>query len=268
MAVDLNNLKCRNCGVSLPKPNYRLTYKGAANRMCPGCRGQISRSNGRIPSEINASVPVGEEQLQVLLGSLLGDGGLEAPPKGSIHWGLAIKHSLKQTNYALHKANLLGALVRSIRYPKDRIRIRTVRHPILSNLAQSLIKDGRKSVSPEVFQQITPLGLAVWYMDDGCLTVRTKKDGTVSGCIRLATHSFTLSENEYLRDMLLQKFGIPTSPYYWKNPRNLHVPYEGIYLGVPATYKFLTLIDPFMIGAGMDYKRGWHLFRSEFGEPA
>ena len=34
--------------------------------------------------------------------------------------------------------------------------------------------DGKKHLSEEYLKALTPLALAIWYMDDGCFTVRSK----------------------------------------------------------------------------------------------
>ncbi len=38
----------------------------------------------------------------------------------------------------------------------------------------SYFGDGKKHLSWDYLKQLTPLALAVWYMDDGCFTLRSK----------------------------------------------------------------------------------------------
>ena len=51
---------------------------------------------------------------------------------------------------------------------------------------------------------LTPLGMAIWYMDDGMLNSR--KDSML-----LNTQSFSYKENEVLKQCLKQNFGIETT---------------------------------------------------------
>ena len=47
--------------------------------------------------------------------------------------------------------------------------------PELAELREAVyFGDGKKHLSWEYLKSLTPLALAVWYMDDGCFTVRSK----------------------------------------------------------------------------------------------
>ena len=257
MKVDRNHLKCRDCGTPVPNPGYRLSVKQAACRLCLECRAKDKRRVGRIPMLRNAAIPISNIVRQVTLGSVLGDGHLERPPPGSINWGLGIKHGLSQTTYAKQKALLLGSLVSKIDYPLERIRVRTVKHPYFTSLAQLVIQKGVKTVPVEMIEKLEPLALAIWYMDDGSLHVSTRKSGKQHALIRIATFSFTSDENTNLRDFLHARFGVVSRPWKSPNPRKPKTPYEGIAISGKPARLFLSITAPYAVGMGLERK--WKL---------
>lgn len=127
----------------------------------------------------------GERQLdsngyQVLLGSILGDGCTCRPLRRSSRVKLAITHSPKQRGYLEYKASLLspslGGKIREVvtgpnSFLAGRIcgRYESAASYYLYEVAQSLNCVGPKLNldAGKLFDQIGPLGLAVWYMDDG-----------------------------------------------------------------------------------------------------
>lgn len=252
MKVDLDNLKCRDCGIPIPNPGYRLSQRQAANRQCPACYAEGKRQVGRRPMERNASIGVSPEMEQVILGSVLGDGHLEVPPPGSLNWGLSIKHSLVQETYALHKASLLGPLVSKVDYPKDRVRVRTVRHPFLTALAKEVVVNGVKTVPLSMLNRVGPLALAIWYMDDGSLHVRVNKSGKRHRLIRICSFSFTQEENLWLR-LMLKGFGL--QPIEWRERCRTGKKdfYYGVRLSGVWADKFLDITQPHA-APGMSHK--------------
>lgn len=67
---------------------------------------------------------------------------------------------------------------------------------------QMFYKDGKKFLPESVENFLTPLALAVWFMDDGCCF---SKGATLN------TQSFSLHENAVLQNVFLQKFDIRVS---------------------------------------------------------
>ena len=111
---------------------------------------------------------------QILLGTLLGDAYMSKlsgkKEMSSIGW----EHSLKQEEYALWKAK--NSLNNYSFYKRDRLDSRTnnTYHSIICYSTKDNYKDYRKlfyndkkEVSQEILNKLEPLGVAVWYMDDG-----------------------------------------------------------------------------------------------------
>lgn len=110
---------------------------------------------------------------QILIGTLLGDAYIPRLKEYYTH-GIAWEHSLKQEEYALWKAE--SSLDNYFVKRRDRTDSRTgnTYHSILCHS----IKDNyiyyrkifyleSKQVSQQILDMLEPLGIAVWFMDDG-----------------------------------------------------------------------------------------------------
>lgn len=71
------------------------------------------------------------------------------------------------------------------------IRFDTRTLPELHWYAARFLSGGRKRVPQEIEALLSPLALAVWYMDDG----HRRRD---CNALRINTHAFTYEENERL----------------------------------------------------------------------
>jgi len=106
-------------------------------------------------------------QQQLILGSVLGDGYL----RKKVNAHLQITHSAKQKSYVDWKYNILKNIV--ITPPKfykgngSRVGYRffTKSIPELTDFYDKFYQSGRKAVPKNLI--LSPLSLAVWYMDDG-----------------------------------------------------------------------------------------------------
>lgn len=110
---------------------------------------------------------------QILLGTLLGDGGVYRYGRNktySIRW----QHSLKQEEYAIWKAeNSLDnySVYRGSKFDKRTNKVYTfiTCYSIVDDYSyyRSLFYKDKKEVNQNVLNKLQPLGLAVWYLDDG-----------------------------------------------------------------------------------------------------
>ena len=113
-------------------------------------------------------------QWQVLLGGLMGDSALSSTRSGHgarMRWG----HGVKQVDYAAWKASLFPNLraSRSVN-PRGAVFYDFQPLPELSELRQAVYLGGKKVLSYDYIKALTPLAVAVWYMDDGTFTLRSK----------------------------------------------------------------------------------------------
>jgi recombination protein RecA len=113
-------------------------------------------------------------QREVVLGSLMGDGALSSTRSG--HGArFRFTHGPKQASYCDWKASLFANIGSSRSVRADGV----VSHdltplPELADLRRAVYVAGKKVFDPDYLKQLTPLSLALWYMDDGCFTLRAK----------------------------------------------------------------------------------------------
>ena len=112
--------------------------------------------------------------------------------------------------------------------------------------------DGKKFLSEEYLKALTPLGLAIWYMDDGAFTVRSKglQQRTVGGSGRIETCVEAMSEGSRvrLRDYLRDTHGLDV-----RLRQSGAAGKAVLVFSTGATAKFQELVAPYM-APSMEYK--------------
>lgn len=201
-------------------------------------------------------VELTETHREVITGSMLGDGCIHKN-RNSKNVGLKIEHSIKQADYLDWKYSLLKDLcLKGPTTRENKVALSTGNHPDLLEI-HSKWYPIRKKVIPtsEIEQHLTPLCLAIWFMDDGS----TASNG-VSG--RIATASFTFEEVEYLSGQLDRKYGIQSNIYSECGYPRLYIPGRGHFIpGIgwksneSQFAKLVSLIRPY-VPASMSYKLG------------
>ena len=133
------------------------------------------RSN--IIENYKKTLRLSDEQRDIIVGSLLGDGCLETQNNGKTY-RLKIENMLAQKDYVDWKYNFLKEWVltppqikKHVFYVKERenYRFATVSHGSLRFYAQQFYQDGKKVMPKLIGKLLTPLALAVWFMDDGSI---------------------------------------------------------------------------------------------------
>ncbi len=204
-------------------------------------------------------VDIREDINQILLGSLLGDASLSLY-SNSKNAAYCCSHSPKQKDYLFWKAKILTKLFKvNVTFRKNGpkhwlYRLRTNNSPILTSLHRlyyvHYTKPGRrwrKIINPAALSHLTPLGLAIWYCDDGTYYVRDKS-------CALSTQGFSYEENIMLKDYFSKKWGIPAS--VMRDHRSyINKTYYKLVFKKKETHKFLTLIKDF-VPESMAYKLG------------
>lgn len=198
------------------------------------------------------NTPIAGFVRQMLLGTLLGDGSMGwRGYKGHQYPGkFYITHGSKQEAYCRHKADVLKDYVRTL--PTIRKNggwgdlscvFSTVTSPAFEFLRSLCykpnLKTGRlmKWVTPEWAEQLDPVSLAYWYMDDGSIS-------TEQAWITLNTQSFT-KECVRLLVKKLRTFNLnPEARPYRKNGAKQK--YWVITLAAEDTRKFVEIVKPYM----------------------
>src|SRR3989338_1193177 len=139
---------------------------------------------------------------EVIIGCLLGDGTCTRSGK---EYRLRIEHQAKHKDYVQWKFKLLERLCLSepqfVSAHKS-YRFGTVGHSALTSLRESFYPNGRKTIPKNI--RITPLMLAILFMDDGS---RIHATGNIS------LHSYNSDDVKYLSEEL-KRLDINTNPHY------------------------------------------------------
>ncbi|MBI3323016.1 MAG: recombinase RecA [Candidatus Omnitrophica bacterium] len=121
---------------------------------------------------------LGDFQLEIIRGSLLGDGCLSSNRRRRFSQGVRFRmcHGPAQERYARWKAGLFKNLPVSIaRHVKGGVEVDLTPLPELAGLRREVYgEDGKKRLSRAFLHALTPLSLAIWYMDDGSFQIRNK----------------------------------------------------------------------------------------------
>ena len=169
---------------------------------------QWRKKHGYVRNSLkeNQEVPLNQNNIEVLLGTLLGDGSLQKAFKNARY---ANSHSPKQKEYCEYIAEQfvnLGAVVQySKRVTPDKRNgniyeeycCRLPCNPALNYLHSAFYSNHKKRIPFELLDNFTAKSLAFLYMDDG---------SKASGGYNIATMCFTESEILEFRKFLFNKF--------------------------------------------------------------
>ena len=155
----------------------------------------------------------------LLIACVLGDGYI-AKSSNSKSCTLEIIHSNKQKEYIEWKADLLRkATGKKIPLKEKMVTKRTIvgketpellayritcTHKYFRVLRKWLYPNNKKKLSPKYIQYLDPLGLSIWYMDDGS-TFKSKTSEQVS--MEISTH-VSLEDAEELIKFFKEKWGV------------------------------------------------------------
>jgi uracil-DNA glycosylase family 4 len=203
-----------------------LTDQGyiAVQQLPPGARIATGQGLSRVARE-------------VVCGTLLGDGHLTAA-EATLSFG----HSARQEAYARYKAEILAELSPRLgqlnvsavaggpaAYPV--VQVRTPAHGSLGLLKREFYRPGKR-VPSWMAERLTPLMLAVWFMDDGHLRIRPGKRPLAE----IATYGFS-EEDHHVLVAGLARLGLET---------RITGKRQKLVFGVPATMALSELIAPYV----------------------
>ncbi len=129
--------------------------------------------------------------------------------------------------------------------------------------------DGKKFLSEDYLKALTPLSLAIWYMDDGSFTVRSKglqeRTAGGSGRIEICVEAMTEGTRERLCDYLRDNYGLDVKLRYPGKAGKAVLQFS-----TEASAKFQELVAPYM-APSMGYKllprfRGYGAVAPQFVE--
>ncbi len=233
----------------------------AAGELCVGDHVMLSQTHRLSP-----------QQRQLVLGGLMGDAALARPRDGSRCTRLRMGHGARQVGYLDWKASMFGN-VDQCRWTNSQgaAFVDLTPLPELVELRESVyLGDGKKHLSWDYLKALTPLVLAVWYMDDACFTVRSKglqaRTQGGSGRAEVCVDAMSDGSRKRLVQHLQDAFGLACSlKARGARARNI------IQFTTAATARLQELIAPY-VHPSMEYKllprfRGRFAVKPEFVEP-
>lgn len=193
---------------------------------------------------------------EILLGMLLGDGSLKIhkPYKNA---RFSFRHSIKQKDYFFWKVNELKEICSESCWWKqepnglggEMLRCQSLALETLTELYKLTHHHNNKVVRRKWLNLLTPLSLAVWWMDDGSIIGNGRK-------AVLCTDSFTLEEQKILAQYLLKVWKVKVAI------NKVTREYKGVikeyyrlwFRSSEELKKFLRIILPYIPVASMLYK--------------
>ncbi len=185
-----------------------------------------------------------QKQHSILIGSLLGDGTLWLG-KGATNVNFKIEHGLAQKNYVFFKYKIFKEFVGTPpklsfrynvifnkRYPKSWW-FRTLRNSLFNSYFYSFYKDGKKIVPNEIKSLLTPLGLAVWIMDDG-------SSNNKRTALYLNSHGFEIKDQLKLCEALKRRFALDVRLHKDGDKRRIYIP-------VKDTRSLFKIVVPYLL---------------------
>ena len=159
--------------------------------------------------------PISTELEQFVIGAILGDSHIRYTGKTSrANTRIEFAHSTKQEEYIqwkydfLKEYELAASPPRLYKIGKEKeflqLRFTSKSNKIFNEYHYLFHKEGKKKITRKILNKLQPLGLAIWYMDDGNLSLQkyTKKDGEQGIHARrlmLNTQGFTYEEHKIIQ---------------------------------------------------------------------
>jgi recombination protein RecA len=212
-------------------------------------------------------------QQQLILGSVMGDGNLSKPVHSEDHSArFRMGHGARQAAYLDWKVSLL-ANVPHTRTVNAKGAVFADFTPLaeLGELREVVYQgDGKRHLTWDYLKALTPFALAIWYMDDGCFTLRSKglqeRTQGGSGRIEICVEAMSPGSRERLVQYLRDTHGLDVRLRV-SGARRVSV----LVFTTSASEKFQKLVAPF-VHPSMAYKllprfQGQFAVKPDFVEP-
>ncbi|MHB8682598.1 MAG: recombinase RecA [Acidimicrobiales bacterium] len=179
-------------------------------------------------------------QWEALRGTLMGDGAV-SPTRSGYGARLRYSHCARQLAYADWKASLFANVGRSRHVRDDGVVTYDFQPlPELAELRRTVYQDGKKVFDDEYLKRLTPLSLALWYLDEG-----TEGD---SGRAEICVEAMEPATRQRLVSYLADTWGISAKLIAQGASRKAVIQFP-----TAETAKLHALIAPF-VHPTMDYK--------------
>jgi len=189
------------------------------------------------------SLKLNTRQRSILVGTLLGDGHLETQ-NGRKTFRLKVEHMSKQQPYVDWLYREFQEWVRTPPYAKQKLlNDKVFTHFCFQTLSVAQFRfyglqfydmNGKKLVPKYIHKLLTPLALAVWFMDDGSSKSQYHR------ALIFNTHCFSRQDINILQRTLLQRYEIKTTVRNQK---------DGLQILITGndSYQFMEIVKPYIL---------------------
>ena len=174
--------------------------------------------------EKKKGLTLSKRQRELIVGLLLGDGHLETQ-NGGRTYRLKVEHGSAQREYLEWLAHefqdwLLSGWYEKRKGEKVVYGFTTVSHPALRFYGAQFYENGKKRIPPLIKKLMSPLSLAIWFLDDG--SAKSSKHRS------LVIHSLGYTKRDLVQmQEALRDFGIESALHKQRNGSfRLYFPYE------------------------------------------
>lgn len=185
-------------------------------------------------------IKTSKEIRYLLLSMLLGDGTLNA--KGYV----SIRHCVAQKDYIEWKMNLLKNKIRTTDcYYVDNngygaFELRTKVYKFLKQYRKIIYRSGKKDIADRrILNKINPLGLAIWYMDDGGLSQKKDRQGNITANELMINTHLSKSDNQVIIDYFKEVWDISFTQVKNRGWYRLRC-------GTKEARKFIKIVEPYV----------------------
>jgi hypothetical protein len=192
-----------------------------------------------------------------IIGMILGDGSLSRIEKNRVNSRLSVSSINK--DYLYWKLSIMEELtkvrINETLYKKNHPTWKTLykatsmQHPIYTKLRMRMYHEKGRTIDTHVMKALTPLGVLLWYLDDG--SYEEKKT-----IMAIYSNSYSYSDNMLMAKCMNDNFGLRFNVYQ-KFSKREGKRYSHLHLAAKDRLKFYEdIIEPFIgqIPSSMMYK--------------
>lgn len=211
------------------------------------------------------------QQKNILIGSILGDGYLSKPKTENQNSYLAIQRSIKDENYLIYQYNIFKEFCNKEYSYTDYFNKETnkIYHHIAFNTrADKIFTEYRKLWYPNNVKvipnnlELNPEIIAIWICDDGHVCLRSKNSIRIS----LATQGFMKDEVYYLSGLLDKRYNFKSEVRKSNKDKEQYA----IYLNNKCCYELIYDIDEYMpesMSRKILWRDGWMEYHKDKDAP-
>ena len=214
--------------------------------------------NVNLKNKILKNIPLSDSCIEIILGSILGDGSLKIH-KNYKNARFKFKHSIVQKDYFNWKVSMLSEISSKksviIQKPDNfsnnkKLLFQSKALESLTTIYNKTHRNNKLQIKRQWLNHLTPLSLAIWWLDDGSLISNNRKGV-------LCTDNFSQTSVQLLSNYLSVVWKIesrvaPISSFKLKYSKKDK--YYRIWFNTTELKKFLRIILPYIPTQSLVYK--------------